>query len=138
MNFLTSELFLYLLNAQNTRNMKNLLISLVVFCHSTVSFSQIRDLDSLKYFIGQQVTVCSQVSDTYVSKTDSATTFLNFGGVYPNTKMAAVIFKKDIQNFHDKPNEYFKSKNVCLKGELVMYKEKPEIVLKRGEQIWLE
>lgn len=113
--------------------MKILIITLVLFSHFTLS-SQIRDLDSLKYFIGQQVAVCSKVSDTYGSKKDRATTFLHFGGVYPNTKMTAVIFKKDIQNFKDNPPTYFKGKKVCWRGELVMYKERPEIVLKSGSR----
>jgi hypothetical protein len=119
--------------------MKNRLITLAGFLILSLhGSSQVRDLDSINLLVGKNITFCGKVADTYISKSDSAITFLNFGGMYPNVKLTAVIFKKDMVNFKEKPSAYYMSKNVCIKGEVILYKERPEIVLSRQRQIWDE
>ena len=93
---------------------------------------QVRDLDSIKLLVGKPLHF-GKVADTYVSKSDSATNFLNFGGVYPNVK----AYCCDIQKDKEKPSTFYISKNVCIKGEVILYKERPEIVLSKLGQIWL-
>lgn len=119
--------------------MKNRLIILAgLFILSLHAKSQVRDLDSIEFLVGKSITFCGKVADTFVSKSDSATTFLNFGGVYPNVKLTAVIFKNDMVNFIEKPSTYYLHKNVCIKGEVILYKERPEVVLSKQDQIWID
>ncbi len=118
--------------------MKRALPSFLSFVFFVSGYCQVKDLDSLKMMVGQTITFCGQVVDSYVSKTDSVTTFLNFGGSYPNVKLTAVIFKKDAPKFHEMPNTYYLGQHVCITGDLVLYKERPEIILNRPEQIWIE
>lgn len=108
------------------------------FILSIQGYSQVRDLDSIKLLTGKNITFCGMVADTYVSKSDNATTFLNFGGVYPNVKLTAVIFKKDIVKFKEKPSTYYSGKNVCIQGEVILFKDRPEIVLSNQSHIWFE
>ena len=85
-----------------------------------------------KYY-GQEVIVEGWVADGYRSKTN--TVFLNFERAYPNQCFTAVIFSSDQYRFIQNPEEYYANQMVRIKGEVKEYKGKPEIILKKAEQI---
>ena len=118
--------------------MKKLLNTISLICLWQISYSQTVSLDSVQFYEGKTITVCSKVIDTYVSKTNEGTTFINFGKPYPKSTFVVVIFEKDIENFKYIPSEYLKKKNVCITGKVVIYKGKPEIIVKKEEQIKID
>jgi hypothetical protein len=65
--------------------MKKLLTIITSICLWQISFSQTVSLDSVQFYEGKTITVCSKVIDTYVSKTNEGTTFINFGKPYPKS-----------------------------------------------------
>ncbi len=68
-----------------------------------------------------------------VSVSASETTFLNFGGRYPNQVFSAVVFKSKRALF---PNlESCEGKTVQVQGIVRLYFEKPEIVLSEPGQL---
>jgi hypothetical protein len=89
-------------------------------------------IDKINDYIGQTVKVCTKI---YGTKELSSVTFLNCGAAYPNSPLTAVIFKSDLANFKNNPAEYYDGKTVCITGKVVLYKEKPEIILKDETQI---
>ena len=115
--------------------MKKSLILLILICFTQISFSQTVPVDSVINYEGKTVTVCSKVQDTHVTKGEKKTTYINFGQPYPNTTFTVVIFEGDLLNFKYIPSEYLKDKNVCITGEVKIYKGKPEINAKNEEQI---
>ena len=92
-------------------------------------------IDSVSAYVGQVVKVCDKVAGTFVTKGDKPVTYLNLGTDYPNTKLIIVIFQKDLINFPTSPSEYYKSKNVCVTGEIGVYKERYQIIVKMLDQI---
>jgi hypothetical protein len=92
-------------------------------------------LDSLGCNGGKLVKICEKVSDTFKPAGDDKPTYLNFGGKYPDHKFTVVIFAKDYPNFPYSPMEYLKDKNVCITGTITYYKERPQIVASKAEQI---
>jgi len=82
---------------------------------------------------GQEVIVEGWVADGYRSKTN--TVFLNFERAYPNQCFTAVIFSSDQYRFIQNPEEYYAGQMVRVKGKVKEYKGKPEIILKKAEQI---
>ena len=118
--------------------MKKLLLLLISICFQQISFSQTVPLDSAKFYEGKEITVCSKVMDTYVSKSEDATTFLNFGNPYPKATFTAVIFEADASKFKYTPSVYLRGKNVCITGKVVIFKGKPEIIVASEEQIKVE
>lgn len=90
--------------------------------------------DSLaKNHVGQSVAVKGTVAKVSVS--GSGTTYLNFGGTFPNQTFTAVIFASDAAAFSN-PKQW-EGKRVIAKGKVELYKGKPEIVLHKASQLSL-
>ena len=89
-------------------------------------------IDKINDYIGQTVRVCTKI---YGTKELPSVTFLNCGASYPNSPLTTVIFKTDLPNFKNNPAEYYDGKTVCITGKLILYKDKPEIILKNESQI---
>ena len=91
-------------------------------------------IDSVSYYKDKVVTVCDRVAGTFITKGDKPVTYLNLGADYPNTKLTIVIFQKDLIKFPSTPSEYYKDKNVCVTGEIGVYKERYQIITNKAEQ----
>ncbi|CAN5349685.1 hypothetical protein BH09BAC2_BH09BAC2_15580 [soil metagenome] len=115
--------------------MKNYFILIIPICLTQISFSQTVPLDSVQFYEGKTITVCSKVQSTFITKGERKTTYINFGKPYPYTTFTAVIFSSDSAKFKYIPSEYLKEKTVCIKGKVVLYKGKPQIIVKKEEQI---
>ena len=87
--------------------------------------------DALQY-TGKKVTACSRV---YGIKSLENVTFINAGEKYPNSPLTIVIFSKDRKNFSPSIEELYTNKNICVKGEIVEYKGKSEIIVTKPEDI---
>ena len=85
----------------------------------------------VKAHVGQTVTVQAAVSDVHTGR--AGVTFIDIGGAYPDNAFAAVIFASDRTKF---PNANdLKGKTVAISGEVVLYQNRPEIILKTAEQL---
>lgn len=116
---------------------KSIFILIPIFLWQ-ISFSQTVPLDSVKFYEGKEITICAKVIDTYVSKTNEGTTFVNFGNPYPKSTFTVVIFEADLPNFKYTPSVYLKEKKVCITGKVKIYKGKPEMIVNKEEQIKIE
>ena len=92
-------------------------------------------IDSVSTYIGKTVKVCDKVAGTFVTKGEKPVTYLNLGADYPKTKLTIVIFQKDLQHFSFVPSDHYKNMNVCVSGEIGIYKERPQIVVMSPTQI---
>jgi hypothetical protein len=81
--------------------------------------------------IGSYETVEGVVSQ--VSKSRGGTTFINFGGRFPNHVFYAVIFKKYAYKFESLDG--LVGKSVAISGTIDLYKGKPQIILFSPDQI---
>lgn len=89
--------------------------------------------DAMNY-VGKKVTACGRV---YGIKTTDKVTFINVGTPYPKSPLTVVIFAKDRKNFSGNIEELFANKNICIKGEIVLYEGKTEIIITTAEDIIL-
>lgn len=113
------------------------LISTLVFLMYTflLSAQSQMSIDSVSFFKDKVVTICDRVAGTFGTKGDKPITYLNLGADYPNTKLTIVIFQGDLIKFPSSPSEYYKGKNVCVTGEVGVYKERYQIIANKQEQI---
>lgn len=82
-------------------------------------------------YVGTYSTVEGVVSQ--VSRSRSGTTFVNFGGRFPNHVFYAVVFKKHAHKF---PNlDELVGESVGISGNVELYKGKPQIILFSPSQI---
>ncbi len=84
------------------------------------------------YYVGSSVTVEGVVSQV---STKGGTTFINFGGSFPNHVFYAVIFKRNSGKFSNM--RAFQGKTVAITGTVESYKGKPQIILQSPSQVEL-
>ena len=89
---------------------------------------------SVESHIGKEVIVEGVPSGTYHDR-GSDTVFINFGRDYPNHCFTAVIFSSNLQYFPETVADYYRNKLLRIRGKVKDYKGKPEIVLKKTDQI---
>jgi len=88
-----------------------------------------------KNYYGKEIIVEGKVFNTYRSKTK--TIFLDFEKSYPHQCFSAVIFSSDQYKFAENPEKYYDQKTLRIRGKILKYQEKPEIILKDPLQIEL-
>ena len=114
---------------------KSFLALILISISTLISAQKEISIDSVSYYKDKVVTVCDRVAGTFITKGDKPVTYLNLGADYPNTKLTIVIFQKDLIKFPSTPSEYYKDKNVCVTGEVGVYKERYQIIANKPEQI---
>lgn len=83
--------------------------------------------------VGTYATVEGLVSQ--VSKSSGGTTFINFGGRFPNHVFYAVIFRDSAHLFPGVSN--LEGRVIAIQGTIELYRGKPQIILTSPEQIEL-
>lgn len=87
-------------------------------------------------FIGDSVTVIGKIfSGKYFTDTDSQPTLLNMGAAYPDQPLTIVIENQDRKYFVDQPEVVYLNKTVSVSGKIVLFKNKPQIVIRNSGQI---
>jgi hypothetical protein len=116
--------------------MKKIVVAASAMLLVHFSFAQkVVPLDSVAKYEGKVVTVCSKVTGTHVSSGDKKNENLNFGKPFPDNSFSVYIAEGDLKNFKKDPAESLKDKNVCVTGTVKIYKDKPEIVVTKEDQI---
>jgi hypothetical protein len=88
--------------------------------------------------VGDSVKVCGRVAGIrFLENATSQLTLINMGGAYPNQLLTIVIGLPLRKQFEKTPEELFTDKDVCITGNVVLYKNKPQIVLTTKEQVVL-
>jgi hypothetical protein len=118
--------------------MKNLCLVFTLFCSTQKAFTQIVTLENIARYDGHKVTICENIQGTYLSIKAKKTDFLCFGQPYPNETFKVVIFEEALEQFSYNPTEYLKNKRVCITGEVVLYKVRPEMIITDEQQIKIE
>jgi DNA/RNA endonuclease YhcR with UshA esterase domain len=92
--------------------------------------------DAAKH-INEKVVICDQVfGGKFLSGANI--TLVDVGGSHPNEALTLLIKGDDRKKFKVAPEEYFKGKKVCITGQVIDYKGKPEIVITDTLQIKLQ
>ena len=110
------------------------LLSILAFCN-TLSAQSIKPADAAKH-VGESVTVCGKIfSAKYFDKAAKKVTLLNMGAAYPDQPITIVIYEELRSKLSVKPEEKWKDKNICVTGKIELFKEKPQIVVEKEEQV---
>lgn len=116
--------------------MKKLFIPVIFVCISTALIAQTPiKLEEVSKHVGDSVTVCGKVAGLrYFEHSKNKPTFLNIGANHPNQLLTVVIWETARALFTTKPEDLM-DKEICITGRIILYKERPEIVIERPEQI---
>ena len=117
------------------------LFFIISFCFFTITaIAQTHiTLAEVKDHVNDSVTVTAKIfGGKYLNSVKGRPTFLNVGGNYPNAPLTLVIWDNVRREFPEGPEQYYKGKEVVITGKIVMYTDKPEIVIDNATQIHLE
>ena len=120
--------------------MKKLTVLLAAVLVYATGFAQ-KDIrmEEVAAHVGDSVKVCGMIlTGRYLDRSESGPTLLNMGRPFPDQYLTAVIYKKDRKNFDIIPETELINKEVCVTGVVVLYKEKPQIILYTKEQLTIK
>ena len=111
---------------------------LFLFIVAAVSAQIPIKLEDVNKHIGDSVTVCGKVAGMrYFENSKNKPTFLNIGANHPNQLITVVVWETTRALFTDKV-ENLMNKDICITGRIILYKERPEIVIEKPEQIVIQ
>lgn len=112
-----------------------LLFISLIFTLATKAQTEIK-IEDLSKHIGDSVTVCTKIyGGIFLERSNGTPTLLNAGGAYPNAPLTILIGPDARAKFKEPPEVFFKDKEVCITGKIILYKEKPEIIIYDEKQI---
>lgn len=108
---------------------------LTILLCSSFSFAQKQiTLEEIPQNFDKKVKICDKIYGSYIIKSNGMT-LLNVGKPYPDNPLTLAIFQKDLKNFNYVPADFLPEKSFCVTGKLILYKDKPEIILKSEKDI---
>jgi hypothetical protein len=118
---------------------KGLAAILGLFLVISASAQKEISMDSLSQHIGDSITVCTKIyGGIYLDKSKDSITLLNAGAAYPNAPLTILIKIDARKEFKEYAEVFFKDKEVCISGKIILYKEKPEIIVYDEKQMVLK
>jgi DNA/RNA endonuclease YhcR with UshA esterase domain len=114
--------------------MKFLLIILLILAAFTGHSQTQINLEDVSKHINDSVTVCGKVaSGRYMDQTNRKLTLLNVGAAFPNQ---VFTIDNDLRSaFETVPETFFLEKEVCVTGRVTLYRDAPQIIIYRKDQI---
>jgi len=110
---------------------KYFLLAFIVFGFISINAQEKYTTEEASKHIGEDAVVSGVI--TQISTPRNGITYLNIDGKFPDNIFTGVIFKKDASVFEN--IKELEGKNVELTGKIEEYKGKPQIILKKPEQI---
>ncbi|MGZ3914645.1 MAG: hypothetical protein ACXVB3_13005, partial [Flavisolibacter sp.] len=94
------------------------------------------DLKEVSLHVGDSVLVTGKVYSTrYLETAQGGPTLLNLGAAYPDQLLTLVIYAADRPHFPEAPESYFRDKTVRVTGKVVLFRNKPQIVISQAKEI---
>lgn len=116
--------------------MKTIIILLFCFLSSSASAQPEIKIEDVKNHVGDSVKICIKIfGGKFLESAKGTPTFLNAGANYPNAPLTLVIWADARKDFKNKPEEYYTGKEVCVTGRIELFRDKPQIVIHKEEQI---
>ena len=111
-----------------------LLLSVLVACGGNKEIS----LSAASNHVGENKTLCGRVASAeYQLLAKSRPTFLTLTDSESHT-FTAVIWGSARKNFPKAPEDVYRGKEVCVTGDIALYREEPHIMLTRPDQIQIK
>lgn len=86
--------------------------------------------------VGDSIKVCDKVyGGRFFETSKDSPTLLNLGAAYPASPLTIMIPGDVRIKLGYAPEQQLKDKNVCVIGRVILFKEKPEIIVYNASQI---
>lgn len=110
--------------------MKRLFILFLLSSSLSFAFAQTYSPDEAAKKIGDSIKVCGKIyGGRFFETSNGSPTLLNMGAAYPASPLTIMIPGDVRLKLGYAPEQQLKDKNVCVLGKVVLYKDKPEIIV---------
>lgn len=97
---------------------------------TTIAFGQTYTPDEAAKKIGDSIEVCGKIyGGRFFETSNGSPTLLNMGAAYPSSPLTIMIPGKVRSQLGYVPEQQLKDKNVCVQGRVILFKDKPEIIV---------
>jgi len=115
---------------------KQLLLVIAIITTAIAHAQQEIKIEDLNKHVGDSVTVCTKIyGGIYLERSNGTPTLLNAGAAYPNSLLTIFIGADARKLFKEAPEVFYKDKDVCITGKVILYKDKPEIIVYGEKQL---
>ena len=110
--------------------MKKVLFLITLCFLSAIGFSQTLSPEDAAKRVGDSITVCGKIfGGRYFETSKGSPTLLNMGAAYPSSPLTIMIPGDVRSKLGYIPEAELKDKNICVRGRVILFKEKPEIIV---------
>jgi DNA/RNA endonuclease YhcR with UshA esterase domain len=117
--------------------MKTLIFSVLIILTYSISYSQTEiSSEKAKYYVGENVLVTGKIKE--IKESSGGNIFLNFEKKYPNNPCSIVIYAIDREKIQSDFRIHLGNLvnvTMTVSGIIETYDDKPEIILRKAEQI---
>jgi hypothetical protein len=116
--------------------MKKILFIVVIFLSAKMSFGQALTPEEAAKHVGDSIKVCGKIfGGRFFETSNNAPTLLNMGAAFPASPLTIMIPGTVRVKMGYAPEIELKDKNVCVKGRVILFKEKAEIIVNDISQL---
>ncbi len=119
--------------------MKKLLLFFLLVTAVQYAFAQTFTSEDAGKHIGDSIKICGKVfGGRFFETSNNSPTLLNMGAAFPNNPLTVMIPGNVRMSMGYIPEQELKDKNICVTGTVILFKEKPEIVVYNISQIEIQ
>ncbi|MEJ7611050.1 MAG: hypothetical protein WKF88_07715 [Ferruginibacter sp.] len=119
--------------------MKKLYIVVFSLLLSVAAIAQTYTPEEAAKHIGDSISVCGKIfGGRFFETSKSSPTLLNMGAAFPASTFTVMIPGDVRLKLGYIPEQELKDKIICVRGKVILYKERPEIIVYNPAQIQIQ
>lgn len=89
--------------------------------------------------VGDSIRVCGKIyGGRFFETSNGSPTLLNMGAAFPASPLTIMIPGNVRSKFNYMPEAQLKDKNVCVRGRVTLFKDRPEIIIYDSSQLEIQ
>ncbi len=119
--------------------MKRFFTLFLFISSASFAFAQTYTPDEAAKKIGDSIKVCGKIyGGRFFETSNGSPTLLNMGAAYPASPLTIMIPGDVRMKLGYAPEQQLKDKNVCVLGKVILFKDKPEIIVYSISQLQVQ
>ena len=104
-----------------------------------LGFAQVLTPEEASKRIGDSITVCGKIfGGRFFETSVGSPTLLNMGAAFPASTLTIMIPGNVRVKMGYAPEQQLKDKNICVRGRVILFKDKPEIIVHSVSQLEIQ
>ncbi len=116
--------------------MQKILLFILICAVSKTGMAQAHNPEDAAKHVGDSIKVCGKIfGGRFFETSNNSPTLLNMGAAFPASPLTIMIPGDVRSKMGYAPEIELKEKNVCVHGKVILFKERPEIIVYNVSQL---